>query len=71
MTDTIFRLVSTTLSLWESKEKRKYLDRLIALQDEYREAQLSTDRDNGYIDYLEDQIAKFGDIVAADAKGGK
>ena len=35
MLETIFQALATGLSLWQSKEGRKYLDRLIELKREY------------------------------------
>ena len=71
MTHTILKLVSTALSIWESKERTKYIDKLIELEDQYKEALTSDFIDHGEIDYLEDQIERFANIVATDIRAGK
>lgn len=38
MIDSVFKIVGSALSIWESKEKRKYLDKYMSLKKDYYEA---------------------------------
>lgn len=38
MVDSLFRILGSALSIWEHKEKRKYLDKYLDLKRDYYEA---------------------------------
>lgn len=64
--------LATGLSLWQSLEKRKYLDKLMKLQREYRE-EFNKDpsvRSNAVLDNLEFELRQLG-IAFSSAVGGQ
>ena len=46
----LFGIVGSALSLWESKERRKYLDRWLKLKRSYYEEQNKTISDDAVLD---------------------
>jgi hypothetical protein len=66
MTSTVLNLIGSMLSIWESKERRKYYDEYLELKEEYSKA--LNGRDNGVMDYLEDRIKSLGEVIALEVK---
>lgn len=58
MTAAIIELLSAGLSLWQSKESRKYMDRLIGLKKAYHEEWIKdvSVRDDSVLDSIEFDI---------------
>lgn len=56
MIDLVFKLLASGLSLWESKEKTKYIDQLIALRKDWYEEYNKDNRDNARLDAIEYDI---------------
>ncbi len=53
MTELVFKLLSSGLSLWESKEKRKYLDKVIDLKKRWYLEINKDDSDDSVLDSIE------------------
>ena len=71
MTSSILKLLGSVLSIWESKEIRKYTDKYLELKDDYEKALRADPIDNGVLDDLEDSIRTLSDIIATDIGRGK
>ncbi len=58
MIGTIFTLLKTGLSLWEHKEKNKYIEKALRLEKEYYEESKKPDseRDNAKLDNIEFEL---------------
>lgn len=67
----ILGILEAGLSLWESKEKRKYVDELIAIKKDYY-AEInkpSTERSDAVLDSLEFRVRVLGIAFAAGVGG--
>lgn len=65
MIDSLFKILGSALSLWESKEKRKYIDKLIKLKREYY-AESNLERpDMAKLDNLVFELELFSSAVSA------
>ena len=64
MTTAILQLLGSALSIWDSKEKTKYIDRLMILKSEYREALSQTPIDHNRIDNVKDDIRELSVYVS-------
>jgi len=69
MIDAIFKILGAGLSIWESKEKRKYIDRMMSLQKSYYEEinKPFNQRDNAALDDIEFQLRTLGLAFASSA----
>lgn len=67
MVESIFAVLAAGLSIWSSKEKTKYIDKLIKLKRDYYEEinKPFERRDNARIDNLEFELRILGDSFAA------
>lgn len=59
------------LSIWESKEKTKYLDRLMRLEKERDEEGKKPDPSHGVLDDLEFQLVLLSRAFSSAAIGGQ
>ena len=67
MTELILKLLGTGLSLWESKEKRKYLDKYIRLKREYYE-EVNSERPNmANLDFLTHELSLLATAFSSQA----
>jgi len=74
MINTILSLAGSALSLWQSKEKRKYQDKLMKLERRWHEENNKlTDeedkRDFNVLDHIERDIELLGNAIVNDIKG--
>jgi hypothetical protein len=60
--------VGALLSLWQSKEKRKYIDRRLVLEKEWYEEinRPRPERDNSALDRIERELCQLSDAIVAD-----
>lgn len=67
MVESIFAILGAALSIWDSKEKTKYIDRLIYLKKKYRDEFNKPEniRDNAVIDNVRFEIKLLCDSAAA------
>ncbi len=56
MIGSLFKVLGAGLELWESKEKRKYVDKLIKLKREYYEESNKERPDSAILDNLEFEL---------------
>ena len=56
MVTEIIALLKTGLSIWQSKEARKYLDKVISLEKDWYEAYNAEDRNNALLDNIEFEL---------------
>lgn len=56
MIDSLFQALASGLSLWESKESRKYLDRLLKLEKDYYEEFNKEVFDDAVLDNIRHQL---------------
>ena len=61
MISLIFDVLKVGLGLWQSKEKRKYMDKLLALKRDYYEEYNKEDRDDAVLDNLEFELKLLSD----------
>ena len=59
-------LANAALGLWQSKEKRKYSDKLLKLDKEFRQALMARPIDHADIDNIQDEIKRFSVALARD-----
>lgn len=69
MIELVFKLLSSGLSLWEEKEKHKYIDRLIKLRTEYYEEINKPVHDNARIDNIEFELRVLCDSFTSSVIG--
>jgi len=69
MVELIFKILGTGLSIWETKEKRKYIDELLELKKAwyYEDNKPFNQRDNSALDNIERRLFELGDIFASGA----
>lgn len=67
MIDSIFKILGAALSIWESKEKTKYLDRYMELKKDWYEEYNKPEkiRSDARLDFLESELRILGDSFAA------
>lgn len=65
MIDSLFKVLGSGLSLWESKEKRKYVDKLIALEKEYYEEYNKEISDDAVLDNIRYELQFLGSAFSA------
>lgn len=67
MFESLAKALAAGLSLWESKEKNKYIDRLEKAKREYREEfnKAPADRSDAVLDNLEFELRIITDSFAA------
>jgi hypothetical protein len=66
----VLGLAGSALGIWESKEKRKYSDKLIKLDKEMREALSERPMDNARLDNIYADIKVYIEALARDIKNG-
>lgn len=66
MISTIFGILGSALSIWESKEKTKYMDKYIKLKKEWYEEYHKEPRDDASLDNLEFELKLLVDAVSAE-----
>ena len=69
MIELVFKLLSSGLSLWETKEKTKYVDRLIRLRMEYYAEINKPIHDNARIDNIEHELIVLCDSFTNSVSG--
>jgi len=65
MIDSLFKVLGAGLSLWESKERRKYLDRYLKLQKEYYEEYNKPITDDAVIDNIRFELELLSTAFSA------
>jgi hypothetical protein len=67
LVESVFAILGAALSIWDSKEKTKYIDRLIDLKTRYRKEANKPEniRDNAVLDNLRFDIKLLCDSAAA------
>lgn len=68
MFGTLLQVLASGLSLWESKEKRKYVDRLMELKRDYYE-EYNKDpsiRSDAVLDNIQHELCLLGNAFSAD-----
>ena len=70
MFETLLRALGTGLSIWESKEKTKYVDRYISLKTSYYREFNKPDaaRSDAVLDNLRDELCILSDAFSAAAR---
>lgn len=68
MVDTILKIVLAALSIWESKEKTKYQDRVLELRKRYYEenAKPAGERNDAALDFWRFELLSLADSIAAE-----
>lgn len=67
MIDSIFKILGAGLSIWESKEKTKYLDKYLELKRDYYE-ELNKDMcDDAVLDHIEHELLILGEAFSTKA----
>lgn len=68
MVEAIFRALEAGLSLWHTKEKRKYQDKLISLREDWYEEWNKTDseRSDAVLDNIERELRILVDSFASE-----
>lgn len=64
----LIEALSAGLSIWKSKESRRYTDELLKLQRDYYEAYNAEPRDNAKLDHAEHKLCDFARIVSAEIR---
>ena len=68
MIDSLFKVLGSALSIWESKESRKYIDKLVALEKEYY-AEINKDRpDMARLDIINSELRFLGEAFNSKVK---
>ncbi len=65
MWEAFAKALSSGLGLWESKEKRKYLDKLMKLRRQYHEETIKTKPDHRVIDELEFELCILSEAFSS------
>jgi len=65
MIDSLFKVLGSGLALWESKEKRKYVDKLIALKKEYYEEYNKEISDDAVLDNIRYELQFLGEAFSS------
>ena len=60
MTELVFKILGSALSIWESKEKTKYIDKLIKLEKDYYEEINKERPDHARIDVYLHELRLIG-----------
>lgn len=60
MIDVLFKVLGSGLALWESKEKRKYIDELIGLERAYYEEYNKETPDDASLDVIRFKLQLIG-----------
>lgn len=71
MIESVLKILEAGLSLWESTEKRKYVDAIIKLKKEYYEEIKNPKPDNAILDYIEFRLQLLGNSFASQIAGSK
>ena len=66
MIGSLFKVLGAGLSLWESKEKRKYLDRFMKLEREYYEEYNKDIADDAVLDNLRFELELLSTAFSAE-----
>ena len=69
MIESVLKILGAGLSLWESKEKRKYLDKYLILRKRYYEESLQNPPDDAILDGIELELQLLGEAFAAKVEG--
>ncbi len=69
MFNALLTVLGAGLQIWASKEKRKYIDKLLKIKKEYREEESKPyeNRSDAVLDNLEFELKLLGLAFAADA----
>lgn len=67
MIDSIFKALGAGLGIWQSKEKRKYVDKLISLKRDWYEEHNKSDEDidHAVLDNIRQEITTLVDTVSS------
>jgi hypothetical protein len=73
MTEVLLKVLGPALSLWEHKEKHKYIDRWMELKKAYYEESNKdlADRDDAVLDSIRFELCLLGSSFAAHAEEQK
>jgi hypothetical protein len=70
VTESILKILSSALGIWQSKEATRYQRKLLEFQEEYSQALRATPLDNGVIDEARDKIKRLSNLVAIEMSAG-
>jgi len=65
MLESLFKVLGAGLSIWEHKERRKYIDELLRLKKEYYEVYNENPRDHGRLDVIEHRVRTIGEVFSS------
>lgn len=65
MIDSLFKALAAGLSLWQSKEARKYLDEVIKLKEQWYEEYNKDMPDNNKLDTIELQLHNITSVFSS------
>ena len=65
MTDALFKALASGLSIWQSKEARKYLDKLIKLKTDYYEEYNQEISDDAVLDNIRFELRILGEAFTS------
>lgn len=70
MIETLFKVLNSGLELWSSKEKTKYLDKLLSLKRDYYNELNKAERSDATLDHLEFEIKLLADsfVISSNKK---
>ena len=69
MISSILKLLGSALSIWEHKEKNKYFDRYVKLENKYYEEYQKDKPDHSTLDNIERELLLLVDRVSSEIKG--
>jgi len=61
MIESLFKIVETALTIWESKERRRYVDRLLEIKSKYYEENNKPRPNMAVLDNLEHDLKLFSE----------
>ena len=70
MTSALINIMSSALSIWDSKEKNKYNDAFLNLTGELNRALRQVPLDHGVIDDLETKLQNLARVLSTQIKAG-
>jgi len=68
MTTALILALKSGLSLWESKESRKYIDKVLELEKEYYEESNKSRVDMAKLDHINFELRVVGEAFNSDLK---
>lgn len=68
MIKSIFKLLGSALSIWESKEAKKYLTKVLDLEKRYDAENDKENIDHNILDRIERDLMRLSDLVSLEIK---